>query len=188
MAAADVGGAGAEDGAVRALRAAGAEFQHRAAFGGADDAVGLGGDQALVVQREQQIRLNELRLNGGRADGQQRLLGEDRRALGHGIDVAGEFEVRKVFEELLAEQLPAAQVGDVIFCEVQALDILHDLLEAGGDGEAALVRHAAEKYVKIRDAVLEAALKITVAHGQLVEVAEHSQVESVFTVHIAPLI
>ena len=50
------------DGSLRALRPAGAELQHRAATGGTGDAVGLGGDQALVVMHRdglgQRLALN----------------------------------------------------------------------------------------------------------------------------------
>ena len=49
-AAGDVGGPGAQDGAVRPLGPAGAELGHRTALRRPDDAVGLGGDEALVVQ------------------------------------------------------------------------------------------------------------------------------------------
>ena len=45
-----------------------------------------------MVERQQQKRLDELRLNGGRADGHDRLAREDRRALRHGPDVAPEPE------------------------------------------------------------------------------------------------
>ena len=88
--AADIGRASAEDGAVGALRPAGAELQHGAALGRAADAVRLGGNQTLMIDGQQEIGLQQLRLNRGGTHGHQRLLGEDRGALGHGPDVAGE--------------------------------------------------------------------------------------------------
>jgi len=182
-AAADVGSARAEDRTVRALCAAGAELEHRAALCRAADAAGLRGDQALVVDLQQQIRLHELRLDGGRAHRDERLAREHGRALRHGPDVAGEAEVFQIVQKCLAEQLPAAQIGNVLVGEVQVLDVVDDLLETGGDGVAAVVRHAAEEHIKIRDAVLHAVLKITVAHRQLIEIAEHGHVERFVGVH-----
>ena len=58
LAAADIGRARTVDRGVDALGAAGAELQHHAPLGRADDAVGLGGDEALVVEREQQEGLD----------------------------------------------------------------------------------------------------------------------------------
>ena len=136
-----------------------------------------------MVHREQEIRLHELRLDRGGAHRNERLAREHRRALRHGPDVAGEAEVFQIVQKCLAEQLPAAQIGNVLVGEVQVLDVVDDLLETGGDGIAAVVRHAAEEHIKIRDAVLHAVLKITVAHRQLIEIAEHGHVERFVGVH-----
>ena len=111
------------------------------------------------------------------------LPGEDGGALRHGPDVAGEAEVFQIVQKCLAEQLPAAQIGNVLVGEVQVLDVVDDLLETGGDGIAAVVRHAAEELIKVRDAVLHAVLQITVAHRQLIEVAEHGHVQRFVGVH-----
>ena len=102
-AAGDIGGACAVDGGGGALRAAGAELHHGAALGGADDAVGLGRDQALVVDGQKSEGFKQLRLDRGRAHDDHWLLREDGRALGYGVNVAAEVEVCKIVEELLAE-------------------------------------------------------------------------------------
>ncbi|CAN4020611.1 putative transcriptional regulator, partial [Dysosmobacter welbionis] len=70
---------GSGDGAVRALGPAGAELQHRSPLGRPDDPVGLGGDQALVVDGQQGEGLDQLGLDGRRPDRHHRLPGEDRR-------------------------------------------------------------------------------------------------------------
>ena len=186
MAAADVGRACAQNRALCALRSAGAEFQHRPALRGADDAVCLGSDQALVVEDEQDIRLDELRLDGGCADGQDRLAREDRRALRHGEDVAREAEIAQVGEEVLVKDAAAAQVGDVLFGKMQVADVVDHLLQPCRDGEAAAVGDVAVKDVEIADAVTHPVAEIAVAHRQLVEVAEHGHVELVVSVHSAP--
>ena len=181
--AADIGRAGAHDGGVRTLRAAGAEFQHRPAPGGPLDAVGLSGDEALMVDGQQGEGLDELGFDGRCAHHHQRLLGKYRRALGDGIDIAGETEVTEIGQKFLAEDAAAPQVGDVLLREVQVLDVVDELLQSRRDGEAAAVRHLPEKYIEIHDAILVAGLEIPVAHGQLVEIAKHSHVQLFLCFH-----
>ena len=66
---------------------------------------------------------------------------------------------------------------------MQLLNIVHDLLQTGCDGETAAVRNIAEKYVKISDAVLHTAHKITIAHRELIKVAQHGKIDSVCAFH-----
>ena len=113
-AAAYKGGSRPENGGVRALGAAGAEFEHDPAVRGSDYAVGLGGDEALVVNGEQQEGLEQLGLDGRGADDHDGLAREDGRALGHGPDVAGEFEMPQIVQEGLGEHAAAAEVVDVL--------------------------------------------------------------------------
>ena len=188
-AAADVSGAGAGDSAVDALGAAGAELQHRAALGSADDAVGLGGNEALVVDGEEGEGLDELGLDSGSPDHHHRLAGEDGRALGDGPDIAGELEVPQVIQELLVKEALAPEVLDILIVEMQVLDIVDQLVQTCADGKAAAVRHIPEEDVEIGDAVFVSSLKITVAHGQLIEVAEHGHIQLLFSFHcMAPQI
>ena len=182
-AAADVSSPRPVDGAAGALGPAGAELQHGAAPGGPDDAVGLGGDEALVVDGQQQEGLQQLGLDGGGPDGEDGLVGEHRGSFGDGVDVAGEAEVCQVVQKSLVEHVPAAEVLDVLRLKVEVLDILDDLLQPGGDGIAALVGHAAEVQVKVGDPVLVAGLEIAIAHGELVEVAQHGHVQLLVRIH-----
>ena len=182
-AAADIRRPGPGDGPVGALGPAGAEFQHRPPLGRPDDAVGLGGDEALVVDGQQRKRLDELGLDGGGTDRHDRLLGEDGGPLGDCPDVAGEAEVLQVGQKLLGEQVPSPEVGDVLLVEVQVQDIADELIQARADGEAPLVRHVPEEHVEIGCAVLKARLEIAVAHGQLVKIAEHGHVQLLIGAH-----
>ena len=136
-----------------------------------------------MVDAQQQIGLNELGFDGRGPDGDQRLLGEDHGALGHGPDVAGELEILQIFQEFLGKEVATPQVGDVLLVEVELLDVADDLLETGCDAEAAAVGAAPEEEVKVGDAVAVTVLKITVCHGQLVEVAEHGQVQFAVGIH-----
>ena len=70
--------------------------------------------------------------------------------------------------------------------KMQRLDVVNHLLQTGADGEAALIRHIPEKHIEIGNAILITCLKITVAHGQLIEVAEHGHVQPLFVIHITP--
>ena len=98
-AAADVGRARAQHAGFGRVRAARAELDHGAAAGGLHTARRLGGDERLERERREQVGFRNLRLDDGRADGQHRLAGEQRRAFGHGEQVAGEAEVAQVVEE-----------------------------------------------------------------------------------------
>ena len=69
--------------------------------------------------------------------------------------------------------------------EVISMRIDSDLLKSI-DGKAAAVRDRAEINVKIGDAIFEAGLEIAVAHGQLVEIAEHGHVQFFFRFHGTP--
>ena len=71
-----------------AARAPEMALQHSPALGRPADAVGLGGDEALVVDGQQKECLNELGLDGLGPDGHYRLPGEDGRTLGDGPDIA----------------------------------------------------------------------------------------------------
>ena len=141
-----------------------------------------------MVQDQQDIGLDKLRLDGGRTHRQDRLLREDGRTLRHGVDVAREAEALQIPQKALVEQLASAQIFDVLGGEVQILDILDDLLQTGRDGEAAVVRHVAVKDVKIADLILHPADEVAVAHGQLVKIAEHGHIQRFVDFHIAPRI
>ena len=183
VAAADVSGAGTQHGGIGTLGPAGTELQNGTALGGPDNAVGLGGDQALVVDAQQQVGLNELGLDGGSADSDQGLLGKDHGALGHGPDIAGELEILQILQEGLGEEVPRPQVGDVLFGEVQLLDVADDLLQTGRDAEAAAVGATTEEQVEVGDAIFVAVFKVAVCHGQLVEITEHGQVQFAVGIH-----
>ena len=117
--AADVGGPGAGDSGIRPLCPAGAKLQHRPPLRGAGNAIGLCGHKALVVKCQQQERLHKLRLNSRSADGNDRLVGENRCALGNGPDVPGELEIPQILQKALGEQLLAPKVRDILLRKMQ---------------------------------------------------------------------
>ena len=153
-AAGDIAGPRPQQRAVRPLGPAGTELSHRPALGGPDNPVGLGGDQGLVVQGQQDEGLYKLGLDRRGPHGHNRLVGEDRGALGDRPDVAGEFKVLQKGQKRLAEAPLGAQIGHVLLVEAQLLDVLHHLGQAGGDGKAPLVGDGAVEHVEVTDAVL----------------------------------
>ena len=176
---ADVAGPRAQHGGVVVVGPAGAEVGDGPALGGTDDAVGLRGDQGLVVHLGQQLGFDHLRLHQVGHHGDDRLVGIHHRALREGVDVAGEAEFAQIVEKLLLEQLQAPQVGDVLRVEAHALQVLQYLLKAGEDGEAALVRVAAVEHVEGHPMALLLLGEIAVGHGQLVQVHHHADVAAV---------
>ena len=66
---------------------------------------------------------------------------------------------------------------------MQVLDIIHDLLKSRRDGKAAPVRDVAEEDVEAADLLAEPGVEIAVPHRQLIEIAEHGQIDAVCTFH-----
>ena len=69
-----------------------------------------------------------------------------------------------------------AQKGDVLVGKVQAADIVHHLRKPREDGETAIVRVFAVKYVEGHAHIAHAVAKVAVGHGQLVKVHHHGQI------------
>ena len=66
---------------------------------------------------------------------------------------------------------------------MQVLDILDGLLQTRRDGKAAFIGHLPEEQIKVCDLVLHAAFEVAVRHGQLIEIAEHGQVDIRIRLH-----
>ena len=172
----NIGGTGAQNSAVGALGAAGAELHHRASLGGADHPAGLCGDEALMVDGQQQHGLDKLRLDDGAPHGDDGLTGEDDLPFGDGPHIAFKAEVFQIVQKALGKASPPLQIGDVLIGESQVLQILHQLFHAGHDGVAAVIGYLAEKHIEIRDGILHAVVEVTVGHSELIEIRQHRQV------------
>ena len=106
-----------------------------------------------MVEHQQDVSLDELRLDGGSTDDEDGFSGEDSGAFGDGPDVAGELEVLQVVQKFFDEAALGTEVFDVLVGEGQVLDVVHHLFQTCGDGETTLVRDGAEEHIKVGDAV-----------------------------------
>ena len=154
-----------------------AELENDPALGSAADSVCLRGNKALMVYLKQNIGLYKLRLDGRCAHDHERLAREHGCALGNGPDIALEPEIAQVFEKLLGEHLPAAQILDILVVKVQILNVFNHLLQPRGDGKAAVVGILAVKNIKIGYFIPHAVVEISVAHRELVVIAQHGEVK-----------
>src|SRR5699024_10064277 len=101
---AEVGGPRGTHAAVDTLRPAQPEFHDGVIAGGMAYTRGLGRDQGLKIDQVQQGRFEQLALDDRPAYTQQRLVGENGRALRDGVHVAGELERGEVVQKALTEQ------------------------------------------------------------------------------------
>ena len=97
-----------------------------------------------------------------------------------GNDTMAAENVCSIGQKVLAEGVLAPEKFNVLLVEAQVLNVLDDLLQAGGNGKAAPVGHGAEKNVEVADLIRHAGLKIAVGHGELVEIAEQGIIHGIF--------
>ena len=90
----------------------------------------------------------------------------------------------QIAEKLLAENAPAAQILDILLVEMQILDVVDQLVKACRDGIASAIGYGTEVNIEIGNAILKSGFQVTVAHRQLVKVAEHGHVQLLVGLHI----
>ena len=136
-----------------------------------------------MVDGQQEKGFNQLCFYRRCAHRDDRFFGENWCSLRHGPDVAGEVKMRQIIQESLGEHLPSPQISNVLRVKVQILNVLHDLLQTGGNRKPTAIRTLTEEHIKIANAVLESLFKVTVSHGQLIKVAEHGQIQFLVDSH-----
>ena len=129
-----------------------------------------------MVDRQQHHGFDELGLHHRPPDGHDGLVGEDGGALRHRPNVAGEAEVFQIIQKGFAEQLFSPQVGDILFGEGEAFQVVHQLLHTRHDRQTAVIRHPAEEHIEVGDAVPAALPKKAVGHGELVKIGQQGQI------------
>ena len=99
----DVSRARAVDSSVDVVRTARTHVGHRTPLCSAHNAIGLCGDEGLVVDLRKQESFDQLSFNDGSSDSDEWLIGIDDAPFRHGIDVACEAEMVQILKERLGE-------------------------------------------------------------------------------------
>ena len=133
-----------------------------------------------MIEANQQIGLDDLRLNRAGAHRDDRLAGENDGALRHGPDIACKAEIAQRRQKALGKNLLAAQEFDILFIKVQALHIFDDGGQPAADGKAAAVGHIAVENVEIDDLVAHAQLMVAVGHGVFIIIGQQLQTDLFF--------
>ena len=172
---ADVGCTGTIVGRIKVMGAAGTEFHDRPSVRCLDDATGLGGDERLVVHRQQQRGLQKLCIDDLRLDTDERFIRKDRCAFRDRIDVAGKDKMAKIVQKLLREFIERTKIGDILLLKMQILDVADHFLQTGADAVTAAVGVAAVKHVE-DDFFVLVSIEITLAHRQFIKVHDQRKV------------
>src|SRR5215469_7696900 len=116
-------------------------------------------------------RLDQLRLGKRRADLQERLAREKRRALRHCPDVAGEAQTREPVQETRRESVKSLKLVDRRFGEGKPLEVVEYVVEAAGEEEVPRFGQPADEQAE-DGSPLKALLEVRAQHRELVEVRE----------------
>ena len=114
---------------VRSLRAAKPEFHNVIALRRTANFCRLRGDKRLVIYHVQNCRFDELSLDNGGFDGENRLPRENHRPFGNGINIAREFKVFKIIQKILVEDVKFFEVCDFLFAEIKPENVIDDLFK-----------------------------------------------------------
>ncbi|GBD41042.1 hypothetical protein HRbin39_00417 [bacterium HR39] len=174
----DVGGPRGEQSGLRAVRPAQAEVDERASRRRQHHARRLAGDQRLEVQQVDDARFQELRHRQRGSDPQDGFVGEDHRALGHGVHVAGKAPPGEELDGGFGKAAALAQPAQLPFAEAGRFQELHHLFEAGSDQEVAARRQRAHEELEARRR-RHPGLEIGLVHVELVEIGEQRRAADV---------
>jgi hypothetical protein len=123
------------------------------------------------MEQVQEPALDQLRLAQRRGDAQQRLVGEEDRALGHRVDVAGEAQVGERRDEIGLEAAAAREPVELLRREREPGEEIDRLREPRGDQEVAPRRQLAHEALEHRAPVHPLA-EVRLQHRQLVQVGQ----------------
>ncbi|OIQ74721.1 hypothetical protein GALL_436230 [mine drainage metagenome] len=151
--------------------AAHAEVDQQRVAGGQPHARCFRCDQGLVLQQVDHARFDQLRFAQRRDHAQDGFVGEERRALGHRVDVAAETQLGQTVDEAAVESGLMAQPVEFGAVEAQLLEHFQHLLEPGREQEIAPRGKAAHEELEHRG-VVHAGRVVGLQHRQLVQVGE----------------
>jgi len=168
----DVGSTAGGESTIQTLCTTEAELQNRLAEARGADTSGFSGDESAKVDHAQECSLNELGLQDGALDTDERLEGEHDGTLRDGIDIKRQrAHVEKVLEELRVKErlavvtVEGCEVIDIGLGEAQCVKPLESGLETRADGIATIERLVAVEHVEDGLGVGTASLPVTLSHG-----------------------
>ena len=165
---ADAGCPGGAQGA-RALSASDPKLVERQALAGMGDAGGLCGDEGLEVERVEDHRLNELRLEHGRSHAQDRLQREDQLPFVAAQDVAAKPRVAQGLQEVCLKPLLTQELKRLLV-KPQPLQLLQQVVQPRKHHEPRVEGRVAKHVVKLDALLGPGGLVVSLSHGQEVEV------------------
>jgi hypothetical protein len=121
------------------------EVDHGTPIRRVDHARRLGGQDGRQVHLVHDEGLDHLRLGNRSLDLKDRLVGEDRRALRHGEDIAFEAKIGQSLKKVRRELLDAPEIGEVIRRKSQLFQIVQNRRQATGEKVIAGRRQAPDE-------------------------------------------
>ena len=150
---------------IRSLGPAQSEFHDAVSLGRVDDALCLGGNEALVIDDIEQRCLDELGLHNGGNDLDKGFPGENHGTLRNGVNIACKAEFIEIAQKVLLKHIQASQVFNVAVIKMQVLNVLNDLLQSSTDGKAVAVGIGPVKHVEYNGFVGVLFFEIPLHHG-----------------------
>ena len=135
----------------------------------------LSSDQALMVHNVQNRSFHKLSFHNRCYHFHHWLSWENNSSLRNGINISGEMERTKIFQEILFKYGKAAQILNICVCKSQILNIFNYLLQSCTDSKTASAWVITVKHVEY-DSLVSWVLKIPLHHGKFIEIREQSQV------------
>src|SRR3989344_2590232 len=118
------------------------------------------------------MRFENLSLDDGRLDLEDRFPREKNLPLRHGADVAAEFKILEIIEETPLDVSENGQIFkkcDILVGKAQIEDIFNNLFQSAGDQKRTVLRHGVAGQFK-RGAQVHLVLEIPGGHGELVKI------------------
>ena len=128
-----------------------------------------------MVQDREDGSFHQLRFHDRCYDFDQRFAGENNRSFWNGINVAAEMEVFQIFQKIFIENMKVTEIIDICFGKTKIFDVIDDLFKTCSDGLAAVTGIFPVKSIE-DDFFFVLGFKISLHHGQLIEIRQQCQI------------
>ena len=174
-AASDDSCSGTKSSGIRTLSPAQTKLHDAAAPGCITDSGCLGGDQGLVVDQVQNSCFNQLRLHNGSYHFYQWFHRKYHTALRDRIYVAGKMKTCQIIQKVFGKTAKSPEIVNIIIIKMQTFDVINDLIQAGTDSVAAVVRILAVKQIKYHS-LIGVIFKISLHHCQFIKISQKCKI------------